>query len=95
LRIRGLDVQRQDIHSGIAKFDLMLQAWEEQGQMGFALEYATSLFAASTMERMGQHYMQIVQEIVQLPEKRIKKICLISAEEERLLRDGFKQTHVD
>ncbi|MDR9504671.1 amino acid adenylation domain-containing protein [Brevibacillus agri] len=95
LRIRGLDVQRQDIHSGIAKFDLTLQAWEEQGQIGFALEYATSLFAASTVERMGQHYMQIVQEIVQSPEQPIKEVRLISAEEERLLRDGFNQTHMD
>ncbi|MED1721282.1 non-ribosomal peptide synthetase/type I polyketide synthase [Brevibacillus parabrevis] len=95
LRIRGLDVQRQDIHSGIAKFDLMLQAWEEQGQMGFALEYATALFAATTVERMGKHYTQILQEILQAPEQPIKEIRLISAEEEQLLRDGFNQTRVD
>ncbi|MDH6351875.1 amino acid adenylation domain-containing protein [Brevibacillus sp. 1238] len=95
MRIRGLDVQRQDIHSGIAKFDLMLQAWEEQGQMGFALEYATALFAASTVERMGKHYTQILQEILQASEQPIKEIRLISTEEEQLLRDGFNQTQVD
>ncbi|WP_429787155.1 AMP-binding protein [Brevibacillus agri] len=39
--------------------------------------------------------MQIVQEIVQSPEQPIKEVRLISAEEERLLRDGFNQTHMD
>ncbi|AWX56431.1 hybrid non-ribosomal peptide synthetase/type I polyketide synthase [Brevibacillus brevis] len=95
LIIRGLDVQRYDFHSGIAKFDLMMQTWEEQGKIGFAIEYATALFTASTVERMGRHFQQIVHEILRGPDQQIREIGLISVEEEHLLRDGFNQTQVN
>ncbi|WP_233476482.1 non-ribosomal peptide synthetase/type I polyketide synthase [Paenibacillus sonchi] len=92
LHISGLQVQRYDFHSGIAKFDLMLQAWEEQGEMGFSIEYATALFKDSTIQRMGGHYQQIVRQVLQSPGRTIRELSLLGAEEAEQVQYGFNQT---
>ena len=72
----------------------MLQAWEEQGEMGFGIEYATALFKDSTIQRMGRHYQQIVKQVLASPGGLIQELTLLDAKEAAQIQFGFNQTEV-
>ena len=82
LTIRGLDV---DIIT--SKFDLTLAFRETpQGLQGF-VEYNTDLFKAETIDRLMQHYQQLLQTIAANPDRRLSDISLLTPSEYHLLAE--------
>ncbi|UHA72708.1 non-ribosomal peptide synthetase [Paenibacillus sp. 481] len=73
----------------ISKFDLTLDAIEKDGQIHFELEYATTLFASSTIERMGNHFIQLLRHALQQPEREIGELQMITKAEWTQLLDDF------
>jgi hypothetical protein len=58
------------------KFDLVLQAGEGQGKIGLSLSYSTKLFKRSTVEKMSQHYREVLQQVLENREVKIGDIQL-------------------
>ncbi|HEX3045902.1 MAG TPA: amino acid adenylation domain-containing protein, partial [Bacillota bacterium] len=75
-----------------AKFDLTVEVVENPDETSINIEYCTRLFKGATIERMAQHFSQIIREVVQNPELLLEEISLASAEERRQILDGFNNT---
>ncbi|MBU8583612.1 lichenysin non-ribosomal peptide synthetase LicA, partial [Bacillus paralicheniformis] len=65
----------------IAKFDLTLQAKEEQGELILDLDYSTKLFKKDTAERMLKAYLHLLEGMTADPLHRIGEYSLLTEEE--------------
>jgi amino acid adenylation domain-containing protein len=81
LKLEGLGAA-----SNVAKFDVSLELGEIQGQLFGALEYATALFDASTMQRYLGYFERLLRAMVASDQAQIERIALLDdAEREHLL----------
>ena len=64
-----------------AKFDLTLGIVESEAGMQLELEYCADLFAPATMERMAQHFVQLLTDIVAAPNTPLGQLAMILPEE--------------
>nr|WP_276207677.1 type I polyketide synthase [Paludifilum halophilum] len=83
LEVDGLDFDTYEFAKGISKLDFKLDVVKEvTGELKCVLQYNKSLFRSGTMERMARHFLQLVEEVVDDPERKLKDIPLLTAEEE-------------
>ncbi len=88
LELPGIAVQPHELELDSAKFDLSLGV--EETPEGLALEaaYSTSLFQAEDIRRMLNHYITLLDGIVQDPDRPIGELPLLTPSERRqLLQD--------
>jgi acyl carrier protein len=57
-------------------FDLILQAVEGDDRLNMRLEYSTALFKKSTAEKMTNHYIDILKQVVENPGLKLKEIII-------------------
>ena len=74
---------------GVAKTDLTLFMWRRaDGSMTGAVEYATALFDAGTVQRMADHFVRILEAVTADPAARLSTVDIMAPEErQRLLVD--------
>ncbi|MFD7814655.1 amino acid adenylation domain-containing protein [Streptomyces sp. NPDC059785] len=71
----------------VAKTDLTLFVWRHaDGSLTGAFEYATALFEHTTVERLADHFVRLVQAVVDAPGTPLSAIDLTTVHEHRLLR---------
>ncbi|HVU70109.1 MAG TPA: amino acid adenylation domain-containing protein, partial [Ktedonobacteraceae bacterium] len=75
------------IASPIAKFDLTMTLMEEGEIIQGELEYNTDLFDEVTMRRLAGHYLHLLDEVVRDASQPVLDIPLLTAGEQRQLRD--------
>ncbi|HEX6290388.1 MAG TPA: condensation domain-containing protein, partial [Herpetosiphonaceae bacterium] len=92
LDVPGLTVEPLAVESTTAKFDLSLTLVERADGLHGVIEYRTALFAAQTIERLGRHFVTLVEGIVAEPEQRIAWLPLLSAAERHQLIVGWNAT---
>ncbi len=86
LDLAGVRAVSAPVHTGTSKFDLGLSLTEVEGVLAGNLEYSTDLFHASTVEQMARHWLNLLQQVVDDPDRRIDELTLLSdAERHRLL----------
>ncbi|WP_458462471.1 amino acid adenylation domain-containing protein [Paenibacillus sp.] len=85
-RIADLRIEASDYDWKSSKFDLLLQAEQEPNGLAFTFEYATSLFSLSTVERMADVLLQLVEEVTVHPELNIGELKLLTSRGEMELR---------
>ncbi|MHC0621451.1 amino acid adenylation domain-containing protein [Paenibacillus sp. M.A.Huq-82] len=78
-----------------SKFDLTMLAIEDHDGLELTIEYCTALFKPETMERFGQHFLRILQEIAVQPDTKLAQIDMLSLEEKKQIIDDFNQTKAD
>ncbi|MGN8346995.1 condensation domain-containing protein, partial [Pseudomonas sp. SMV71] len=79
----GLVIEAQEWESQTAQFDLTLDTLEAEGELSAALTFATDLFDTSTMQRMADHWLNLLQGIVSAPSQRIGELPLLTASEQQ------------
>ena len=70
-----------DDHYHIAKYDLSLFIDEHAEVLTGFCNYSTNLYFSETIQRLIQHYISILQQLVDQPGKKINDIQIITAEE--------------
>ena len=85
VRFPGVAAELLDVDNGAAKFDLTLLLREEEGGLRAAFVYRRDLFEAATIERMGRHWVRLLEGIVADPGTRVSALPLLSEEEEHQL----------
>jgi non-ribosomal peptide synthetase component F len=70
---------------GMTKFDLALFMRESRSGISGCLEYATAQFDASAVQRLAEHFLTLLQSIVQNPQETVGRLGLISTQERRQL----------
>ncbi|MER7583147.1 amino acid adenylation domain-containing protein [Kitasatospora sp. NPDC097691] len=93
LEIDGVEVEELPADWQVAKFDLTV-TFEEQpdGTLACAFEHSTALFDRSTVERMAQHYLQLLRSAVGTPDARIGDLEMLTAPERRQLLTDWRGT---
>jgi amino acid adenylation domain-containing protein/non-ribosomal peptide synthase protein (TIGR01720 family) len=77
-----------------AKFDLTLTVTEGSKDASVDIEYAASLFRHSTIERFARYYLQMMDQVISMPEQSIAQISLVGEEELKQLL-SFNAAPVD
>ncbi|MCB2298651.1 non-ribosomal peptide synthetase [Clostridium tagluense] len=94
-KIEGLEFKPYNSEINVAKFDLTMTAVDADSEIYISLNYATKLYEKETIERMVNHFLNIVKEIVKNTEVKINDIELISEEEKYKLLVEFNDTSAD
>ena len=86
LDIPGLMLTENGPENKTAKFDLNLEATEENGKLMFSLEYRTALFKEETARRLGGYYKNIIHAVIENPGTGLANIEIMDPmEKEKIL----------
>ncbi|MFS0553782.1 amino acid adenylation domain-containing protein [Brevibacillus sp. 179-C9.3 HS] len=93
IEIEGITVTPYVPEGKMAKFDLSLEATENQSGLIFCFEFCTKLFKRETIERMSQHYIQILQEVIRNAELALYQMEMLTEQEKQELLVHFNDTY--
>jgi amino acid adenylation domain-containing protein len=82
------DMDMEVLDSGAVpevKFELTLELEETARGIFGSLAYNRELYAEETIRRIGEHYVEVLEEMARRPEGRVSEISLLTAEEEHQL----------
>nr|WP_231873860.1 non-ribosomal peptide synthetase [Luteibacter rhizovicinus] len=92
LALPGLQLELVPHECVSAKFDLTLTLTEDKQGLHGTFEYNTDLFDASTIKRMAGHFTQLLQSIVDQPERAVGELTMLGDAEHQQLVHGFNDT---
>ena len=81
--ISGLKLIPCDYETGISKFDLNLNGYEERNQLFFSFEYSTALFKQETIQRFTRYLREIVSSVTADPRLEISRVEILTGQERR------------
>ncbi|TDF82583.1 non-ribosomal peptide synthetase [Pseudomonas sp. H9] len=81
-QLQGLEVEVLGWEERSSKFDLMLDTVETADSLSAAFTYATDLFEADTIERMGRHWLNLLHSVVRDPHTALGDLALLDADEQ-------------
>lgn len=84
-QIAGLEMEELPFDTGIAKFDLSAEVYEddEEGNFHWRFEYNTDLFDKRTICTFADHFRNLVNAVLEEPELPMAQIQLMSAQEQK------------
>ncbi|MHB9940925.1 hypothetical protein CF065_04670 [Clostridium sporogenes] len=100
--VNGGDIKLDDVilkqynnENKVSKFDLTLNALERDRKLNFTIEYCSKLFKKETIERLSNHYIKVLESIVNNVEIKLSEIDLLSEAERNQILYKFNDTKVD
>ncbi|PHS16283.1 MAG: hypothetical protein COA78_04060 [Blastopirellula sp.] len=95
IKVDDVEFSRLDFQSGIAKFDFTVFLSESVDGIAGVVEYNTDLYDEVTIDQFISHYLKMLEEVANAPEKMITDIeFLVSTEKQRILKD-WTDTNID
>lgn len=79
----GVAMTPLDVAGDATQFDLMMTTWEEEGLM-VELRYCKDLFRATTIERFGHYYREVLRSFTQQPDAPMNRIVMLNHEEQKV-----------
>ncbi|MBP2656774.1 MAG: amino acid adenylation domain protein, partial [Firmicutes bacterium] len=95
MEVENLNFVPCKFENKISKFDFTLQASERNNCLEFVFEYYSKLFKKETVERMGRHFISILQCIIKQPQIKLAEIEILSEAEKKQILSGFNNTKAD
>ncbi|MDJ0729785.1 MAG: amino acid adenylation domain-containing protein [Crocosphaera sp.] len=77
----GLQIESIPILETTSKFDLSLYIEEETNKINLRFVYNKLLFNSQTIERMGNHFQQLLERVINHPETRISNLSIFTETE--------------
>jgi len=94
LQLPGIEIAEADSQSDFSKFDLTCNAVLGEKELVFQFEYCTDLFLESTIQRMFEHFEELLKAICQNPKEKLNQLNMMSAEEEGSILLDFNDTAI-
>ena len=94
LAVEGLKLAPLKLQNASSKFDLSLEVEAEKNELRVSLEYNRDLFARATIERMLEHFQNLLAAIVADPAQHIAELPLLSDTERHRLLIEWNDTRV-
>ena len=85
IKLNNLEINLLDGETTTSKFDLLLNAVEEDGKIFLNLEYNTDLFCKNTIHAMLERFINLIKNIVEQPKSKIKELSMINEYEANAL----------
>ncbi len=95
LDARGLHFTELEVQAVSSDTDLDLMMTENENSLYGEVLYATDLFDRTTVERMMDHFANLLEEIVKAPEQRLLELPLTSGSETRSLLGRWGDTDMN
>jgi len=93
VRLPGVEIEPVRTGGSTARFEITFEMTGGGGEpLGGQIEYATDLFAATTMKRLGAHVRSFVEAAARSPGTPVGSISLLSGEERREVLYGWNGT---
>ncbi len=92
MHLPALQVSQVQWAMPTAQFDLSLDCTEHPGGISADFIYATDLFAAPRIQRMAQHWQNLLHAIVAAPDARLGELPMLSEQEREQALIGWNQT---
>ena len=80
---------------GISKFDLSIEILPLNNELNLSFEYATKLFKKDTIERLAEHFVNIIKNVIENNDIKISDIELLSEKEKNEILFNFNNTKKD
>lgn len=90
IKLNDLEITLLDGETTTSKFDLLLNAVEEDGKILLDLEYNTGLFCKNTIQTMLERFINLIKNIVEQPRCKIKELSMITEQEKNNVIDMCK-----
>ncbi|WP_208652677.1 non-ribosomal peptide synthetase [Herbaspirillum rubrisubalbicans] len=94
-RLPGLDISLLDTTLPSTKFDLSLHTSEIEDELNAVFEYSTDLFDATTIDRMADQWLLLLEGMVADPAARISDLPLQDATTRQALLQDWNPQQVD
>jgi len=86
LSLADIELNRIEIDNSVAHTDLSLAVQETESGKGIVyVEYCSDLFKEESVERLIEHYINLLQSIVQMPEARLHELSMLTDNDVRLI----------
>lgn len=94
--LNGIQITNCNYSEKTSKFDLTFNIYERKNQTyGIALRYCTDIIDASSAKGIIDHYLTILQQVVQNPNRVIGSMEAITDAEKDWISDSFNRTDVE
>jgi amino acid adenylation domain-containing protein/non-ribosomal peptide synthase protein (TIGR01720 family) len=92
--VLGLPTEWFDMDTGMAKFDLHFTFVDETGpgRLTLLLEHALDLCDETTARRIARHLVRLLEQVAGDPDRPVRDLELLDADERRLLIEGWNDT---
>ncbi len=88
----NLTINTENIYHKVSRFDLTLFAEEKGEEIVFQLEYSTKLFKAETIQRLVDHFLNIIRQVSVNPGIRISDLDILTTAEKQQVLYDFNDT---
>ncbi len=91
-RLAGLEVDLEPLLTRTAKFDLTLELAAPTAGLAASFEYATELFDATTVARIGSHYAGILEAVATAPGRALEELPWLTPAQQHQLQVEWSAT---
>ena len=95
LRLGEITLYPEEFAHTTAQFDLNFVVIEHSAGLGIGVEYRSDLYRKVTIERMGQHFVRLLEGIVEEPGRAVSTLKMLNSKERHQLFGEFNATAVD
>ncbi|WP_270344357.1 condensation domain-containing protein, partial [Bacillus mobilis] len=95
IQLDGLLLKAYDKSTKISKFDLTLNALEEESVLQFSIEYRSKLFKKETIDKLGRHFIKLLEEIATNYKVEISEFELMTVRERNQILYEFNNTKAE
>ncbi|MCX8132083.1 MAG: amino acid adenylation domain-containing protein [Clostridia bacterium] len=81
IKAEGLDISRYDYKFKMAQYDLSFIATESKNEIELEINYYAGIFKRQTIERLGRHFINILENAINNPEAKLCEIDMLTPEE--------------
>jgi amino acid adenylation domain-containing protein len=92
LELPGVSLELMAAENATAKFDLTLNLQEVGEVIGGSLGYSTDLFEAETIGRLISHFLTLLEDASEHPDRRVSELEMLSVEERAQLAHLWNDT---
>ncbi|WP_066496038.1 non-ribosomal peptide synthetase [Abyssisolibacter fermentans] len=91
----NITISSYAVEDSMSKFDLDLTVIETEKRINLSIEYCTKIFKSGTIDRLFIHYENILKEVVENSDVKIRDIEILTENEKKLLLHDFNNTKAD
>jgi len=88
----GLEAQPVELGLAGSRFDLTVSLFESGSELAGWVDYATDLFDASTIDRLVNHYIHLLERVAENPQARLSELSILTEQERRQLLVEWNRT---
>lgn len=95
LKLNGVETKYYIPDTNISKFDLSLEIIPNDKELLLNIEYCTDLFTEEFIKNFSNHYIQLVQNIINNLDSKISEFEILTIPEKNLIFNKFNNTNLN